>query len=104
VPAGWIFLPRFTSRGFVREMDVDTCVERLLAFNELTREVDDFTRFAATLNLVWPTPRSLERRAETLRAFAQRVERYEIGIDRSQGVEPVLRAILSRTGRATASH
>jgi hypothetical protein len=97
VPAGWVFVPRFTSSAFVREMNVDECVERLLVCNELTREVDDYAWFAATLNLKWPTSRSLERRAETLRAFVQRMQRYEIGIDRTRGVEPVLHAILEHT-------
>lgn len=102
VPAGWLFVPRFTPSAFVREIDVDECVERLLTFNELTREVNDYAWFAATLNLRWPTSRSLERRAETLRAFVQCMRRYEIGIDRDQGVEPVLHTILHRTRGAVS--
>jgi hypothetical protein len=97
VDASALFVPRFTRNGYIRPLDVDRCMELLLAFNELTREVNDYAWFAATLHVAWPTPRSLERRAATLRGLLERVRRYEIGIDRSQGVEPVVRGILERT-------
>lgn len=100
-PGGWLFVPRFTRSAFMREIEVAECVERLLTFNELTREVNDYAWFAATLNLKWPTSRSLERRAETLRAFVQSMQCYEIGIDRGQGIEPVLHTILHHTQGAT---
>ena len=98
VPASALFMPRFTKQGFVRPLAVEPCMELLLAFNELTREVNDAMWFSATLNVAWPTPRSLERRAATLRGLLERVARWEIGIDRSQGVEPVVRSILDRAG------
>jgi hypothetical protein len=97
IEATSLFMPRFTKSGYVRPLDVDRCMELLVAFNELTREVNDYRWFAATLDVAWPTPRSLERRAATLRALLERVSRWEIGIDRTQGVDPVVRAILERT-------
>lgn len=97
VAASALFVPRFTHQGYVRPLGVEACMELLLAFNELTREVNDYYWFAATLNVLWPTPGSLEKRAATLRAFLERTSRWEIGIDRSQGVEPVVRGILERT-------
>ncbi len=66
-------------------------------FNELTREVNDYYWFAATLNVLWAAPGSLARRVTTLRGLLERVNRFEIGIDRSLGVEPVVRGILERT-------
>jgi hypothetical protein len=97
VEASALFVPRFTAQASMRPLAVDEAMELLLAFNELTREVNDFNWFAATLNVAWPTPRSLERRAAALRGLLERMSRWEIGIDRSQGVEPVARAILDRT-------
>jgi hypothetical protein len=97
VEAAALFVPRFTPAGYVRPLAVEPCMELLLAFNELTREVNDFMWFAATLNVAWPAPRSLERRAATLRSLLERVGRWEVGIDRSQGVEPVVRTILERS-------
>jgi hypothetical protein len=97
VEASAVFVPRFTPAAFVRPLDVDRCMELLLAFNELTREVNDYRWFAATLDVAWPLPRSLERRAATLRALLERAGLWEIGIDRSQGVEPVVQTVLERT-------
>ncbi|MFQ5600917.1 MAG: hypothetical protein ACE5G2_10245 [Candidatus Krumholzibacteriia bacterium] len=101
VAATALFVPRFTHQGYVRPLEIDDCMERLIAFNELTREVNDFYWFAATLNVLWPTLHSLRRREEALRGLLERVGRWEIGIDRTKGVEPVVQAILERTlGRA----
>ncbi len=82
----------------MRELDEDECVERLVAFNDLTSELDDSRRFTATLRMKWITPASQERRVETLRAFVRRARRYEMGIDPAHGIEPVLGAILQRVG------
>jgi hypothetical protein len=100
VEATALFVPRFTRHGYVKPLEVEPCMELLLAFNELTREVNDYMWYAATLNVGWPAARSLERRAATLRALLERVGRYELGIDRTQGVEPVVRTILERTGES----
>jgi hypothetical protein len=101
VEASALFVPRFTRHGYFRPLAVDECMELLVAFNELTREVNDFQWFAATLRIAWPAPRSLERRAATLRGLLEKVNRFEIGIDRAQGVEPVVRGILERAGVGT---
>lgn len=97
VEASALFVPRFTPQGYIRPLEAEHAMELLLAFNELTREVNDYYWFAATLNVLWPTPNSLEKRAATLRALLERSSRWELGIDRSRGVEPVVRAILDRT-------
>jgi hypothetical protein len=96
VDATALFLPRFTGEGFVRPLEIEDCMERLIAFNDLTREVNDFYWFAATLNVLWPTPRSLQKRADTLRTLLQNISLWELGIDRSQGVAPVVQAIQER--------
>ena len=95
--ASALFVPRFTQQGYIRPLELDRCMEMLVAFNELTREVNDYYWFAATLNVLWAAPGSLERRAATLRSLLERVNRFEIGIDRTLGVEPVVRGILERT-------
>jgi hypothetical protein len=97
VPLAALFVPRFTRQGFVRPLPVERCMEMLLAFNTLTREVNDYQWFAATLDVAWPTPRSLERRAATWRGLLESARCYELGIDRSQGIEPVVRAVLQHT-------
>jgi len=96
VAASALFLPRFTQEGFVRPMQIDDCMERLIAFNDLTREVNDYYWFAATLNVLWPTPRSLQRREETLRTLLQNISLWELGIDRSEGIPPVVQSIQER--------
>ena len=96
VAAAALFLPRFTSTGFVRPLQLETCMERLIAFNDLTREVNDYYWFAATLNVLWPTPRSLQKRAETLQSLLQGISLWELGIDRRQGITPVVQAIQER--------
>ena len=96
VPATSLFLPRFTSEGFVRPLDLEDCMERLIAFNDLTREVNDYYWFAATLNVLWPTPRSLQQRADTLKTLLQNITLWELGIDRTQGIPPVVQAIQER--------
>ncbi len=103
VEASAVFVPRFTPHGYVRPLDAERATEMLLAFNTLTREVNDYQWFAATLNVAWPTPRSLEHRAATLRGLLENTAVYEIGIDRSQGVEPVVRAILDRASAGARS-
>lgn len=97
-PAGWLFVPRFTSEAFVRELDEAASLERLRAFNTLTSEIEDYTRFAATMSLMWPTPDASERRHATWRDFVRCMPCYEIGIQRDHGVDPVLQLILEHTG------
>lgn len=97
-PASALFVPRFTREASVRPLAAARAVEYLLAFNELTREVNDYQWFAATLNVAWPVLGSLERRAATIRGFVERMGCWELGIDRTQGVEPVVRAVLERSG------
>ena len=96
VEATALFLPRFASKGYVRPLEVEDCMERLIAFNDLTREVNDYYWFAATLNVLWATPQSLQKRAATLKALLERVSCWELAIDRSQGIPPVVRAIQER--------
>jgi len=103
VEASALFMPRFTHQSYVRPLEADRCVQFLLAFNELTREVNDYHWFAATLDVAWPVPHSLERRAATLRGLVERCGRWELGIDRSQGVEPVVRAVLERAGAGASA-
>ena len=96
VEATALFLPRFANEGHVRPLEVEDCMERLIAFNDLTREVNDYYWFAATLNVLWATPQSLQKRAATLKALLERVSCWELAIDRSQGIPPVVRAIQER--------
>ncbi|HKA89509.1 MAG TPA: hypothetical protein VKE22_17710 [Haliangiales bacterium] len=99
-PARVLILPRFARAGYVRPLSVDACLELLVAFNQLTLEVNDFYWFAAALDLLWPTSGSLARRVAVLRELLERMDRYEIGIDRSRGVAPVVDSILERMGSA----
>jgi hypothetical protein len=102
VDAAALFVPRFARAGWVRPLEVERAVGLLLAFNTLTREVNDFQWFASTLEVLWPTPRVHEQRAAPLRALLQRIRCYELGIDRSQGVEPVVHAIRAHVPAASA--
>ena len=68
----------------------------LLLMDDLgeSKELDDYQWYAAALDLHWPDPGSSARRVETLRRLTESTPCFELGIDRSAGVDAVVEDIL----------
>lgn len=90
-----LFLPQFTAQRVVTPLNSDLAAEKMVAINRLTRELDDYSWYAAALEMHWPTLGQARTRLEVLRRFAGNVRCYELGIDRSAGVEAVVEDILN---------
>ncbi len=89
----WMFLPQFSSRRYLKALAPELAAEKIQAMNRLTRELDDYGWYAAALDMHWPKAGQARNRVEVLRRFAQQVRCYELGIDRSAGVEAVVEDI-----------
>ena len=90
-----LFLPRFTARRSVRPVAPELAVERIIAMNRLTIELDDYGWFAAALDLHWPEAGNAERKIDTVRRFARATPCFDLGIDRAAGVDAVVDDILA---------
>lgn len=89
-----LFLPQFTPQRFVRPLSSEVAAEKMVAINRLTRELDDYSWYAAALEMHWPNIGQAQNRLDVLRRFTENVRCYELGIDRSAGVEAVVEDIL----------
>jgi hypothetical protein len=89
-----VFLPVFSERRGPRPLAPGVAAEKFVAMNRLAREVDDYAWYAAALDLHWPEPGVSARRIEALRMLAEHARCFELGIDRSAGVEAVVDDIL----------
>lgn len=88
-----LFLPQFAARRFVTPLTSELAAEKMVAINRLTRELDDYSWYAAALEMHWPNIGQARTRLEVLRRFAENVRCFELGIDRSAGVEAVVEDI-----------
>jgi len=95
VEASALFLPQFSPRRYVKPLSAELAAEKIVAMNRLTRELDDYGWYAAALEMHWPRPGQARDRLEAVRRFAARAKCFELGIDRSAGVEAVVDDILS---------
>jgi len=89
-----LFLPQFSARRYLTPLAPESTVEKMIAMNRLTRELDDYGWYAAALEMHWPRPGHAEKRLEVLHRFAQNARGYELGIDRTAGVGAVVEDIL----------
>jgi hypothetical protein len=92
-----LFLPQFSSRRYVTPLAPELAAEKMVAMNRLTRELDDYGWYAAALDMTWPKAGQAGNRVEVLRRFARQAGCFELGIDRSAGVQAVVDDILSTT-------
>lgn len=90
-----LFLPQFAEQRFVTPLTSELAAEKMVAINRLTRELDDYSWYAAALEMHWPNIGQARNRLEVLRRFAGNVRCYELGIDRSAGVNAVVEDILA---------
>ena len=94
IEAAALFLPEFSQRSRVTALDPESTVEKLIAINRLTRELDDYGWYASALEMHWPLAGQSARRGEVLRSFTQRARCFALGIDRGAGVGRVVDDIL----------
>ncbi|MCI0694741.1 hypothetical protein L0337_22390 [candidate division KSB1 bacterium] len=92
-----LFLPQFSRRRYLTQIAPELAAEKMVAMNRLTRELDDYGWYAAALDMHWPKVGQASHRIEVLRRFAEQVYCFELGIDRSAGVEAVVNDILGAT-------
>jgi len=88
-----LFLMRFSQRAFLRRLSSRAAYRAIHATNVLTLELNDFSWYAATLDLLWPE--RVEDQQPPLRNLTERVPCYTLGIDRSQGTAPVVEQIIA---------
>ncbi len=89
-----LFLPQFSSKSYWRELAPEVAVEKIMAMNRLTRELDDYGWYAAALDMHWPKASQTARRVEVLRKFAERIRCFELGVVRAAGVGTVVEDII----------
>lgn len=102
VPAKLVILPEFSRKGGVSPLLPGDALQRLENYNHLTREVNDYYWFAATLNLLPEGSGEVLtlRRIETLRTLLSRIPACLLSIDRSAGVTPVIEDITAMAATA----
>ena len=94
-----LFLPQFSPARYRRALEPDLVAEKLVAMNRLTLELDDFGWFASALDMHWPQAGQAlvmehgQHHGE-LRGLARATPCFELGIDRTAGVDAVVEDIL----------
>jgi hypothetical protein len=88
-----LFLPQFSSKSYLRQLAPELAVEKIIAMNRLTRELDDYGWYTAALDLLWPKASQAQCRIEVLRRFAERIRCFELGVVRASGVAAVAEEI-----------
>jgi hypothetical protein len=89
-----LFLPHFSSRRSLTQIAPELAVEKIMAMNRLTRELDDYGWYAAALEMAWPQASHARNRLDVLHRFTEQTLCFELGIDRSAGVEAVVEDVL----------
>lgn len=96
-----LFLPQFTAQRYVKNIAAELAAEKMLAMNRLTRELDDYYWYASALEMHWPRRNHAAQRAEIMQRFTAATCCFELGIDRTAGVEAVVEDILHVVARAS---
>ncbi len=89
-----LFLPQFSPQRYLTPLTPELAAEKMAAMNRLTRELDDYGWYAAAPDMHWPRAGQAAQRFEVLRRLAGQARCFELGIDRSAGVEAVVEDIL----------
>ena len=89
-----LFLPVFSPRRYVEYLPENIAVEKMLAANRLTLEIDDYYWYASALELTWPKVGQMNMRPKVLSMLTEKSQCFELGIDRTQGVEAVVKDIM----------
>lgn len=94
VQATALFLPVFSPERNIERLQSDIAVEKLLAANRLTLEIDEYYWYASALEMTWPKVGQMNMRTKILAMLANRAQCFALGIDRAQGVEAVVKDIM----------
>lgn len=97
-----LFLPQFSARRYLRELDPAVAAEKIMAMNALVRELDDYRWYAAALDLTWLKAGQAANRIQVLQSLARQLRSFELGIDRSAGVDAVVEDILGALQETSA--
>ena len=95
VPAASLYLPSFSPERYLKQLTPEIAVEKLVAANRLTLEIDDYYWYASALEMTWPKVGQMNLRTNTLSRLTQKSQCFELGIDRSKGVEAVVKDVMS---------
>lgn len=93
-----LFIPQFSRCGFVKRIPSGVAAEILGATNRLALELNDYYWYTAALDLLWPEAGNAERQLHALKRLTAATSCYNLGIDRSRGVGPVVDQILQCLG------
>ncbi|MCA9742700.1 MAG: hypothetical protein H6695_09170 [Deferribacteres bacterium] len=89
-----LFMPEFSDERFIERMPSDIAVEKLLAANRLALEIDDYYWYASALEMTWPKVGQMHMRSKVLAMLINKAQCFTLGIDRTQGVEAVVKDIM----------
>lgn len=87
-------LPQFSPQRYLRPIAPELAMEKMVAMNRLTRELDDYAWYASALEMHWPQAGQAANRLNVLQRFTHSARCYELGIDRWAGVNAVVEDIL----------
>lgn len=90
-----LLLPRFSGRRYLHELDTETAAVRLTAGNRLTRELDDYEWYVAALAMLWPELEAQRQRGRAVSRLVENVKAFELGIDRTAGLDAVVEDALA---------
>jgi hypothetical protein len=88
-----VFIPQFSEVGFLRRIPPAIASELLGAVNRLTLELNDYDRYTAALDLLWPQAGKAQRQVHVVNRLTASTPCYVLGIDQSAGVKPVVAQI-----------
>ncbi|MCR4407755.1 MAG: hypothetical protein NUW24_12685 [Anaerolineae bacterium] len=84
---------RLAPQTEIRAMSREVCLERLLAYDRLAKEVDEYNKQAAIFGLLSPRAAESRRRLETLERLLTRVDCYEIAVPSGVNLGPVAKQV-----------
>lgn len=90
---GAFFLPRFAAETRLLPIEPALAVDKLLAMNMQTREINAYYWFAATLALVWPQAEREFTRADYLKRLLQDAPLYEVAIQPNGQLQRIVELI-----------
>lgn len=102
--AGPILIPTFGCATHTVPLDVGDALDKLLATNMQTREINAYYWFAATLALRWPKADRDLMRINQLKALLAQTQVYELHINPQSGLQPVIETILQHVSTRVEPH
>lgn len=90
-----LFLPNFSPQCYIKRIVPEIAVEKLLAVNRLTPEIDNYYRYASALEMIWPKVGQMHLRPKILCMLTQKTLCFDLGINRTQGADVVIKDIMS---------